>query len=221
MYVNPYGLLTPARKRRGIEEELNMIQTHPTKLALPALLLAALVGCSTSPTMDGPGAPVTSVDDTSTGSYSAVEYFGANTDIAREGGVPEGDEFEEEGYYNDAGGATTDDLNAALNIRTIYFDYDSSEIRGDFRNAVIAHGMALASNPNLSITVEGHCDERGSREYNIALGERRANTLRRLLLAQGAMENQIVTISYGEERPAVLGSNEQAWARNRRAELIY
>jgi peptidoglycan-associated lipoprotein len=203
-----------------------MIQSPPVKLALPALLLAVLAGCSSSPTMDGPGAPVTSVDDTSTGSYSAVEYFGANTDIAREGGIPEGDEFEEDGYgegsyYADGSAAQTQDPNAALDIRTIYFDYDSSEIRGDFRNAVIAHGMALASNPNLSLTVEGHCDERGSREYNIALGERRANTVKRLLLAQGAMERQIVTISYGEERPSVLGSNEQAWARNRRAELIY
>jgi len=79
----------------------------------------------------------------------------------------------------------------------------------------------LAANPDVKVTVEGHCDERGSREYNIALGERRANAVKRLFLSQGASERQIITISYGEERPADMGSHEAAWAKNRRVELTY
>ena len=198
-----------------------MMPLNAVKLVIPALLLFALVGCSSTPKFGGAGAPVTSVDDTSTGSYSAVEYFGANTDIAREGGIPEGEEFEESGSYYAQSADTGSGNTGSADIRTIYFDYDSSEIRADHRDTVIAHGKLLATSPNLTVTIEGHCDERGSREYNIALGERRANTVKRLLQAQGAQETQLVTISYGEERPAILGSNDQAWARNRRAELIY
>lgn len=101
------------------------------------------------------------------------------------------------------------------------FDYDESQIREDHRNVVIAHGQYLATNPSVTLTVEGHADERGSREYNIALGERRANAVRNLMLAQGAADNQIHIVSYGEERPLMLGADESAWSQNRRAELIY
>ena len=111
--------------------------------------------------------------------------------------------------------------NSPLSQRIIYFDYDESQIREDFRAVVIAHGEYLAANPAVSITVEGHADERGSREYNIALGERRANTVRNLMLAQGAGDNQINSISYGEERPLMIGSDDSAWSQNRRAELLY
>lgn len=187
---------------------------------LPSLALLVLAGCSSTPRSNMPAAPVSSVDGSSTGSYSAVEYFGgADTGLAREGGIPEGEEFEEEGYVDSTSGMP--ETAGSTDIRTIYFDYDSSEIRSDYQPVVIAHGVALVANPQLSVTVEGHCDERGSREYNIALGERRANTVKRVLMAQGAQENQIITISYGEERPAVLGSNDQSWAQNRRVELIY
>ena len=86
---------------------------------------------------------------------------------------------------------------------------------------VIAHGEYLAANPTVTVTIEGHTDERGSREYNVGLGERRANAVKRLMLAQGAFETQIVTVSYGEERPLALGSDEAAWAQNRRAEILY
>jgi len=83
------------------------------------------------------------------------------------------------------------------------------------------HGEYLAANRNTTITVEGHCDERGSREYNMALGERRANTVKRFLEAQGVSGRQASIISYGEERPATTGHDEQAWAENRRAVLVY
>jgi len=108
-----------------------------------------------------------------------------------------------------------------LDTLTVYFDFDSSQVRADYLDVVNAHGMYLASNPNVNVTVEGHCDERGSREYNIALGERRANSVKQVLQSQGASANQIVTISYGEERPAVRGSGESVWSQNRRAEFVY
>ena len=108
-----------------------------------------------------------------------------------------------------------------LKNRVIYFDFDSSEIRSEFTSLVTAHARYLASNASIRVRVEGNTDERGSREYNIGLGERRAQAVRRALMLQGVAESQITTVSYGEERPAVTGHNEEAWARNRRAEIVY
>ena len=105
--------------------------------------------------------------------------------------------------------------------RTIYFDFDSSEIRGEGTDIVAAHAKHLASNNGVHIRLEGHTDERGSREYNIGLGERRGQAVRRALLLQGVAEVQLSTVSYGEERPAVAGSDEQAYALNRRVEIVY
>jgi len=102
----------------------------------------------------------------------------------------------------------------------IYFDYDSSEIRPEFLTVVASHAQYLVKYPTARVRLEGHTDERGSREYNIGLGERRAQTVRRALLAQGVAESQITTVSYGEERPAVEGSDEAAYAQNRRVELV-
>ncbi|WP_455365632.1 peptidoglycan-associated lipoprotein Pal [Kaarinaea lacus] len=104
--------------------------------------------------------------------------------------------------------------------RVVYFDFDSSVVHDDSMPMLKAHAEYLVSNGN-TITVEGHCDERGTREYNIALGERRADAVRRILLANGVAANQIKIVSYGEERPAALGHDEQAWAMNRRSELMY
>lgn len=105
--------------------------------------------------------------------------------------------------------------------RTIYFDFDSSEIRGEGTDIVAAHAKYLSTRGGLKVRLEGHTDERGSREYNIGLGERRAQAVRRALLLQGATEAQVSTVSYGEERPAAAGSDESAWAKNRRVELVY
>ncbi len=114
-----------------------------------------------------------------------------------------------------------DDPNSMLSQRIIYFDFDSSTVREDALPVIKAHADYLASNSGVGITIEGHCDERGTREYNIALGERRADAVRRLLIANGVASNQIRTISYGEERPSMLGHNESAWSANRRAEFMY
>jgi len=105
--------------------------------------------------------------------------------------------------------------------RTIYFDFDSSEIKAEFADTISAHAHYLASNASIRVRLEGNTDERGSREYNIGLGERRAQAVRRALMLQGVTEAQITTVSYGEERPAVTGHTEEAWARNRRVELVY
>ena len=105
--------------------------------------------------------------------------------------------------------------------RTVYFDFDSSEIKGEGTDIVAAHAKYLAAHPGTRVRLEGHTDERGSREYNIGLGERRAQSVRRALLLQGASDGQISTVSYGEERPAVAGHDDAAWAKNRRVEIVY
>ena len=103
----------------------------------------------------------------------------------------------------------------------IYFDFDSSEVRSEFTDVVARHALQLANRPSMQVRLEGHADERGSREYNIGLGERRSQSVRRMLLIQGASASQISTVSFGEERPVSTASNEAAWAQNRRVEIKY
>jgi peptidoglycan-associated lipoprotein len=114
-----------------------------------------------------------------------------------------------------------DDPANPLSKRIIYFDYDRSEIRPEFQEIILAHGAYLAGHPDTVVVLEGNTDERGSREYNIALGDRRAQSVRRLLLFQGAADKQIEVVSYGEEKPVAEGHDEAAWAQNRRVELVY
>jgi peptidoglycan-associated lipoprotein len=108
-----------------------------------------------------------------------------------------------------------------LDDLVVYFEFDRSDIRAEFNAMLAAHGQYLATNPGTQVRLEGHADERGSREYNIGLGERRAQAVRRILLLQGAAAGQVSTVSYGEERPAVFGSDEESWSLNRRVELVY
>jgi peptidoglycan-associated lipoprotein len=104
---------------------------------------------------------------------------------------------------------------------TILFDYDSSEIRAEYTDLIRAHARQLQQNPTMRVRLEGHSDERGSREYNIALGEQRAQAVRQALQLQGASSTQLSTVSYGEERPVALGHDDASWAKNRRVELVY
>ena len=103
----------------------------------------------------------------------------------------------------------------------VYFEFDRSEIRPEFNAMLAAHGEYLANVDTATVRLEGHADERGSREYNIGLGERRALAVRQVLLLAGASASQVTTVSYGEERPAVFGSDEESYSRNRRVELVY
>jgi peptidoglycan-associated lipoprotein len=111
--------------------------------------------------------------------------------------------------------------NALLEQTTVYFGYDRSEIRPEFKDVLNAHATYLVTNPQANIVLEGHCDERGTVEYNLALGERRANTVKRYLIVQGASPSQIEVISFGEERPAMIGSDDNTMSKNRRAEIKY
>ncbi len=183
--------------------KLSMLKT--TSLLLLSLLVA---GCSSMPGMstdseDQQAAPVADAGQDGSGDASG----GAQTSGASEGGTWSGSPLE--------------NPDSLLYTKTIYFDYDVDQVREDYKEVVMAHGAYLASNPSVTVTIEGHADERGSREYNIALGERRANGVKRLLMTQGAAESQIITISYGEERPAAMGSSESSWELNRRAEFVY
>lgn len=108
-----------------------------------------------------------------------------------------------------------------LASRTIYFEYDSAKLTSESITILETHGSFIAGNGEVRVRLEGHADERGSREYNIALGDRRAQSVSRVLLFQGASTDQIETVSYGEEQPAVAAHDEDAWSKNRRVELIY
>ena len=103
---------------------------------------------------------------------------------------------------------------------TVYFSYDSAALDGNSQATLYRQAAFLNGNPSLTVTIEGHCDERGTREYNLALGERRAAAARDYLLAQGVDPARIKVISYGKERPAMAGSNEESWAKNRRAATV-
>jgi peptidoglycan-associated lipoprotein len=118
-------------------------------------------------------------------------------------------------------GSEFSDPNNPLSRSTIYFMLDSSDVQPDFIPVINAHAQYLVAHPNQKLTVEGHADERGTREYNIALGDQRAKAVAALFKAQGVNDAQLDLVSYGEEKPAVFGGDESSWERNRRAELAY
>jgi peptidoglycan-associated lipoprotein len=105
--------------------------------------------------------------------------------------------------------------------KVIYFDFDKSEIKPEYADIVTTAAHNLTANPKMKMKLEGNTDERGTREYNIGLGERRAQAVRRALMLQGVAETQVSTVSFGAERPAAEGDDEAAWAKNRRVEVVY
>jgi peptidoglycan-associated lipoprotein len=167
-------------------------------LAVTTLMLVLLAGCASNKVPDPEPGDAT---------YDAAGA-GADTDVY--GDDPMG-----------AGEMLDDDYTAGELTNIIYFDFDSSEVRADFTDVVARHALILANDPAVRVRLEGHADERGSREYNIGLGERRAQSVRRMLMIQGASASQIATVSFGEERPVALGSDEDSWAQNRRVEIKY
>jgi peptidoglycan-associated lipoprotein len=165
-------------------------------------LAAAAAGCASKPTTPAPAA----------GSETVAPAEGST---AAAGGTDAG-----QGKALPGAGALSGEA-ALLAKTTIYFDFDSSEIKPEFAPIVSAHGKRLAADRSLRVRLEGNTDERGSAEYNVALGERRAQAVKRALLLQGATEGQLTTVSYGEERPVAEGHDETAWAQNRRVEIVY
>ncbi|MCR6663563.1 MAG: peptidoglycan-associated lipoprotein Pal [Luteimonas sp.] len=113
------------------------------------------------------------------------------------------------------------DTDACLRQRVVYFDLDRDALRPEFQAAMACHAKYLRDRPSSRITLEGHADERGSREYNLGLGERRGNSVSSALQANGGSGTQLTVVSYGEERPVCTESSEDCWARNRRVEIIY
>jgi peptidoglycan-associated lipoprotein len=111
--------------------------------------------------------------------------------------------------------------NPMLSQTTIYFGFDRADISPEFKDVLNAHAKFLQANPQSSIVFEGHCDERGTIEYNLALGERRASAVKSYLVVRGVSLSQLKSVSFGEERPASLGSSELDWSKNRRAEIKY
>lgn len=114
-----------------------------------------------------------------------------------------------------------DDPSSPLYRKVIYFDYDAAEIRPQYASLLRTHASYIFKTPGVRVTLEGHSDERGTREYNLALGERRSQAVKRFLMAEGAPAESLVTLSYGEERPADPRRNERSWGENRRVELVY
>lgn len=172
--------------------------------ALGVVTLGAfLAACGTTDTKEEPADASTSTASTSgTGT----------TDSANTTGVGSGTAFQ---------GHPLDNPDSALFRRTVYFAYDSPNVLEADRAVVEAHAQYIAANPGSAVTLEGHADERGSREYNVGLGERRASSVRQLMSLLGAGSQQIRMVSYGEERPAVEGQSEASYAQNRRVEIIY
>ncbi|HUO44508.1 MAG TPA: peptidoglycan-associated lipoprotein Pal [Burkholderiales bacterium] len=111
--------------------------------------------------------------------------------------------------------------NPLLSKRSIYYDFDKSVLKDEYQEIVKAHAENLAQNPSQKVTIQGNCDERGSREYNLALGQRRADSVKKALLLLGVKDGQVETVSFGKEKPRALGHNEEAWQENRRSDIVY
>ena len=188
---------------------------NPTRFWLPlaGLALVLTAGCTNLPPEDD--VPVFEEPEASS------EGAGAGGGLSAEEleAVPaEAQAMEAEGGL---AASELEDPTGQLAERVVYFEFDSSTIRADDMGLIEAHGAYLAEHPDQQVVVEGHTDERGSREYNLALGERRAKAVAQALELNGAAPEQIEVVSYGEEKPAQTGQTEAAWSQNRRAEIIY
>jgi peptidoglycan-associated lipoprotein len=164
-----------------------------------------LAGCATDTSTQGP-----QVEDKTTAATTSGDRTGTGTQGLRDGDGAKGGAL---------GGTVADD--SLLAKRRVYFEFDSSALDAENRRIVEAHARYLAANPNLKVTLEGHADERGTREYNLALGERRGQTVERVIRILGASPGNLSVTSFGEEKPLAPEHNESAWTLNRRVEILY
>ena len=123
--------------------------------------------------------------------------------------------------FDPASIAALKDPRSPLSKRSIYFDYDSYVVKDEFQALLVAHGKFLAANPKMKMMIQGNADERGSREYNLALGQKRADAVRKALNLLGAKETQLEAVSLGEEKPMCTESGEECWSKNRRGDMLY
>ena len=173
------------------------------RLVAIAAMGALLAGCAKDQPEDTTEPEVIEVDTSSEGDSTGSSTSTGVTD--------------ESGYQ----GAELDDPSSLLSSRFVYFEFDKSDVRPEDRAIIEAHASYLQRNPGATLSLEGHADERGTREYNNALGERRAKAVRNLMSIQGGSGQQMRTVSWGEERPIDRGLDEAAWAQNRRVEIVY
>jgi peptidoglycan-associated lipoprotein len=175
-----------------------------------ALVVAFLAGCQSTGTQNA--API---EERPLGGTAAGGATGGTTTsgvtTAPVGGAATGG----------AGAAALRDPNNILSKRVIYFDYDSYVVKDEYRAIIDAHAKYLAANKAARVTLQGHTDERGTREYNIALGQKRADAVKKLMLLLGATEMQVETVSFGKEKPKTDGHDESAWSQNRRVEIVH
>lgn len=185
------------------------------RLLFAAALLIA--GCSSTPST-GPEQPGAAVEDRSPGSGKAPSGPGATTGQIQTPGVATVTPLKAEAQSSLA---ILKDPKSILSKRSIYFDLDSFVIKDEFKPMVEAHAKFLAANQSVRMLIQGNTDERGSREYNVALGQRRADAIKRALVLLGAKEDQIEAVSLGEEKPRNPGHEEDAWTENRRGDMLY
>lgn len=179
------------------------------KLVSALLLSGLLAACAPQNIKEGEQGAATS------GETEAGVETGGLSGAGTEGGTLLSglDVSYEKSAINDAGNVLVE--------KVIYFEYDSDQIGTEYQTLIAHHGKYLAANADMQVRIEGHADERGSREYNVALANRRAQSVRRLILFQGAAAEQVDVISYGEEKPVALGHDDESWRLNRRVELVY
>ena len=169
-----------------------------------AVFAFALAGCSSVDLEEKKPAPVTDAAQTAKPAAGSDPRAVAPIDAQSSRGI---DPF--------------NDPNSPLYNKSVFFDFDSFVVKSEYQPVVEAHGKYLASTKNRRVVVEGHTDERGGREYNLALGQKRAEAVKQRLMLLGASDAQIETVSFGKEKPKAVGSNEEAWAQNRRADIVY
>ncbi len=217
------------------------------KILLTLLIALTVIGCATrkpAPISDGKKAQV---EEKSIGADSAGGGAGkagaggqggggSNVDGSADGAGSDGirgttagaggtgvDGGSSAGGAGGAGGGVTPGANATGNLaqRSIYFDYDSFSVKDEYKPVLQAHAKFLVENAGAKIYLQGHTDERGSREYNLALGQKRADAVRRVMAVLGVKESQVESVSYGEEKPKSAGHDDSAYAQNRRADIVY
>lgn len=167
------------------------------------VLCAALAACSSTPTQEQSPAGV----ETRTGTEGGAATKGVS------GSSVSGVDL--------TGMAALKDPNSILSKRAVFYDYDKYDVNDEYKPLVEAHAKFLRANPGARMLIQGNTDERGSREYNIALGQRRADGVKKMLILLGGKEDQIESVSLGEEKPRVQGSTEQAYSQNRRSDMLY
>ncbi|HZI84230.1 MAG TPA: peptidoglycan-associated lipoprotein Pal [Casimicrobiaceae bacterium] len=183
---------------------------HDLRISRPAIwmgiaLAALLAGCQQNPPAEK-GAAVEERNVTTGTNQGAATSGSTGANVA--------------GTATGQGNPLRDPRNI-LSKRSVYFDFDSYAVKDDYRPLIDAHGKYLQSTRSARMTIQGNCDERGSREYNIALGQRRADAVKRMMLLDGATDQQIETVSFGKEKPRNPGHDESAWAENRRDDFVY